>query len=256
MPMHSHVNKEAFLLAGRRKRVPAHSRLHRHTRRSAPSGTSIYNSRGMTLSAPLLPGHGTRWEDMNEASWHDHLCLVEHAYARLASEHEHVFVGGLSMGALLALALGHAHPKIAGLLVYSPALRAANKLLPLTILMRRFIPSVAKRGASDLFDPSAEDRLWHYDRDPVGGASQLWLLQRHVHAILPAVRPPALVVYSSGDRAIHPDSAPEVIRHIGSDDLAVLHLHGSGHNLLVDAERKVIFHRTDQFINRVLDNSK
>src|SRR2546423_12898802 len=58
---------------------------------------------GYTVSAPLLPGRGTKPSDMFNLSWEDWMSSALTAYDELASEHENVVVGGLSAGATMSL---------------------------------------------------------------------------------------------------------------------------------------------------------
>src|SRR5580698_9534302 len=54
--------------------------------------------KGLTVSLPRLPGHGTTWQDMSSTGWHDWFAEVDRAFTTLAGQCEEVFVFGLSMG--------------------------------------------------------------------------------------------------------------------------------------------------------------
>jgi carboxylesterase len=211
-----------------------------------PVGEHLH-ARGMTVSGPLLPGHGTQAEDLNRVRWQDWVAATEDALATLRQRCDVVFVGGLSMGALLAAHLGALHPGLAGLVLYSPALRTANRLLFLAPLLRGIVPFFPT-GGSDLTDPAASDCLWHYERYPVGGAAEMYRLQHLVRRELPDVIVPALVFYSAQDGSITPRSASLTHELLGSADKVLLTLLRSGHCLTVDAERDVVFRETWRFI--------
>src|ERR1700682_6066159 len=51
---------------------------------------------GYTVSAPLLPGRGTRPSDMFDLCWEDWMSSALAAYDDLARDHDQVVVGGLS----------------------------------------------------------------------------------------------------------------------------------------------------------------
>lgn len=73
---------------------------------------------GFAVEAPLLPGHGTTAEELATTGWSDYLSTAEALYKKLAARHEHVFVGGLCLGADLAGQLATMYPEsISGLLV-------------------------------------------------------------------------------------------------------------------------------------------
>jgi carboxylesterase len=209
-------------------------------------------ARGLHVLGPLLPGHGTVADDLNCVRWQDWVATAQEALARLRQRHRVVFVGGLSMGALVALHLAAARgTEIAGLLLYAPALRVANRMLPLTPLLRHLVAQFPASDSTDLTDPEAPMRLWHYATFPVAGAAQLYRLQRVVRRELGDIRTPALVFYSSQDGTIHPHSAPAVYAGLGSPIKEIVQLEHSGHCMTVDVEREAIFARSYAFIQRM-----
>ena len=77
---------------------------------------------GLTVRLPLLPGHGTRWQDANDTGWQDWYAAVERAYDEVAARCTTVFAGGLSMGGTLVTRLAEQKgDKIAGLVLVNPA---------------------------------------------------------------------------------------------------------------------------------------
>src|SRR5437762_1904854 len=77
-------------------------------------------AQGLVVHGVRLPGHGTRPEDLLTVTWRDWIAAAEAALAELAAEADPVFVGGLSMGALLTLYLGATTDRpLAGLIAMS-----------------------------------------------------------------------------------------------------------------------------------------
>ena len=212
-----------------------------------PVGEYLH-SKGVTVAGPLLPGHGTQAEDLNRVRWQEWAAALEGSLAALRRRCDVVFVGGLSMGALLAAHMAVRHPGLAGILFYSPALRTANRLLFLAPLLRRIVPFFPS-GKSDLADAGAVNCLWHYDRYPVGGAAELYRLQHLVRRDLSRIIVPALVVYSTRDGSIHPRSALQTYQRLGSTDKTLVTLLRSGHCLTVDVEQDVVLRETWRFIS-------
>ena len=60
---------------------------------------------GFTVRLPRLPGHGTRWQDLNATRWPDWYGEIERAFDALRGRCDQVFAGGLSMGGTLVLRL-------------------------------------------------------------------------------------------------------------------------------------------------------
>lgn len=205
-----------------------------------PLGEFLH-SHGASVAAPLLPGHGTEPEALNQVAWRDWVQVADEALATLLVAEQPTFVMGLSMGALVAAELAARHPELAGMVLISPAYKVANKLAPLAPLLRRLISSVPKSRESDLSDPSAERLLWHYPCWPTGGVAELWRLRGVVKQHLPQISVPALILVSSQDASIAADSGQAVYAALGSPDKELVRLHHSGHVMTVDVEQETVF---------------
>ena len=81
-----------------------------------------YINKDFSVSAPLLPGHGTTPQDLNTKKYMDWIDSVENAFQDLRSHCKNILVGGESMGAVLALYLAEKHSEITGIYLFSPAL--------------------------------------------------------------------------------------------------------------------------------------
>jgi carboxylesterase len=256
MARRSHLDPSAFYLPGGPLGV-----LLIHGFTGAPPEMRLLgndlHSRGMTVAAPLLPGHGTSVEEMNRSRWRDWTGCAEQALADLRSRCELVFVGGLSMGTLLTLYLAERHADLPGAMLYSPALKLADRRLALAPLAKYVVSSLPKGGNADqdLTDPGAAQHLWSYEENPVAAAAELLALKRAVQRRLARVTCPLLIVDSTRDRAIHPRSAQAVYDGVSTPAAykTLLTLHNCGHVLLVDSEWQVVAERTARFIYAHLD---
>jgi carboxylesterase len=251
MTRRSHLDPSAFYLPGGPLGV-----LLIHGFTGAPPEMRLLgdylHSRGMTVAAPLLPGHGTSVAEMNRSRWRDWTGCVEQALADLRGRCELVFVGGLSMGTLLTLYLAEQHADLPGAMLYSPALKVAERRLALAPLAKYVVSSLPK-GANadqDLTDPGAAQHLWSYEENPVAAAAELLALRRQVQRRLAQVACPLLIVHSTRDPAIHPASAQAVYDGVSTPaaDKTLLTLHNSGHVLLVDSEWQFVAGQTARFI--------
>ena len=68
-------------------------------------------SAGLTVAAPRLPGHGTRWQDLNATGWDDWYGEVERTFDDLRGRCDTVFAMGLSMGGMIAQTMAIEHPR-------------------------------------------------------------------------------------------------------------------------------------------------
>jgi carboxylesterase len=202
-------------------------------------------ARGLTVSAPLLPGHGTTPDDLARTTWQDWYGHIEGTCDGLRGKCEKVFVVGFSLGALLALHLAARH-EVSGLVALSPAVLVRDWRIHLVPLLRHVIKTMPKDPDpqhSDLTDKEALKGFWSYDVHPVSAAYQLYLLQKVVRPELGRIRTPTLIIYATRDMSIHPQSGPTLYNEIGSPDKEQLVLHNSGHGIVLDAEREVVFEK-------------
>jgi carboxylesterase len=247
MTRHAHLDPSPFFLAG----GPTGA-LMIHGFTSSPPEMRLVgdylHQRGLTVSGPLLPGHGTTVEDMNRCRWSDWTAHAGQALAELRDRCETVFVGGQSMGSLISLYLAAHHPDLRGAVLYSPALKVGNPLIHLAPILKHLVPDKPKSGRSDSVDPETHRRLWSYEAYPSFAAHELLKLTREVYRLLPRVTCPLLIIHSTRDRHIHPQSAQLTHERAGSADKELVTLHDSGHCLTVDGEWEFVARKTDEFI--------
>jgi carboxylesterase len=83
---------------------------------------------GFTVVCPLLPGHGTRWQDANATTEDDWYGALSAALDDLLTRCDAVVVAGLSMGGTLALRLAERRPDdVAGLVLVNPSLLTGRR---------------------------------------------------------------------------------------------------------------------------------
>lgn len=205
------------------------------------------HERGYTVSAPCLPGHGTTIEDANTKRWQDWTDHVDQALTDLEDKCEHVCVAGLSLGSLLTLYLAAHRSELAGAIAYSPAVMLADPRSRIVAVLKYLVRQLPK-SESYAVDPETASRLWSYDAWPAAAAHEVIKFSRQVKRDLPQVRCPSLLIHSTADPDIHPDSAQFTYDHIGAEDKELVTLHDCGHCITVDAEWKTVAERTCQFI--------
>ena len=88
---------------------------------SVRSLAEAFDVAGFEVELPLLPGHGTRVDDMMPTRWVDWSDAVEQAYQRLAARSSSVVVAGLSMGGTLTLWTALQHPEVVAAICVNPA---------------------------------------------------------------------------------------------------------------------------------------
>ena len=207
-------------------------------------------ARGMTVRCPLLTGHGRTEADLLRIHWQQWVSDAERELDNLRKRCNRVFVAGLSLGSLLTLWLGASYPHLDGLIAMASGVKVKSRLAPLTLLLRyflRFVPPSLTEG-DDLGDPDANQRIWCYDRLTMQAAAQFYLLQRRVLGALPTIRHPLLIFQGLRDPKVPAEAARLLYDRVASVDRTLVWLENSGHNLLVDGERKAVWAQSYDWI--------
>lgn len=204
---------------------------------------------GLTVALPLLPGHGTRWQDLQVTAWQDWYAAVEADFLRLRERCTHVFVVGLSMGGGLALWLAARHgPAVAGLVLVNPSVRRDDPRMALLPVLRHLLPTVSGiRG--DIAKPGVVEV--GYDRVPLHAAATLDQFWKALGPRLPQVTQPLLLLHSAQDHVVSPRNSALVRGRVSSDDVQDKLLEHSFHTATLDYDADAVFSDSMAFIRRL-----
>ncbi len=207
--------------------------------------------RGISTVGPRLPGHGTKWEDLEGTTWLDWEREAEAAMVDLAGRCASVIAVGLSMGGAMVLHLATKHPdKLKGVVAVNPDVRRPE--LALAPVLRLFTRTTKGVG-NDIKKPGQDEIV--YDRVPLKAAAQLGKFYRTVQRGLPSMRLPLLVFSSPEDHVAKPSNSRYVIQHVGSAQKDLVTLANSYHVATLDYDAELIFERTLRFASTVAQNA-
>ncbi|MCJ7695582.1 MAG: alpha/beta fold hydrolase, partial [Anaerolineaceae bacterium] len=194
---------------------------------------------GFTISAPLLPGHGTHPKDLNRVSWRDWVDCGEKYLAELQKRCSRILVGGESMGALVALHLAANHPEIDAVTVAAPALEVSG--MNLASLIAPFKKWLVK--------PVKEDGLaWKgYNVYPLKGAVEFYKFQKVVKKTLQKITQPILMFTGGLDATITPGCADLLLNHVSSKVKIHHKMQDSSHCIYLDKENEQVCKITKAF---------
>jgi len=204
---------------------------------------------GLGVSVPRLPGHGTRWQDLNRTGWSDWYAEVERAFEKLRADVDEVVVAGLSLGGALALRLAADRGReVAGVVVVNPAVATERKDVLALPVLKHLVPSL--RGiASDIKKGGVEEVA--YPRTPLRATHSMMAGWRTLRADLPRVTQPLLMFLSAEDHVVDPSSARVVRARVSSRDLTERVLENSYHVATLDHDAPRLFEESAQFVRRV-----
>lgn len=242
---------EGFILKGSANGVLLFHGFTATTLEVRPLAEFIHKQTGATVSAPLLPGHGTSPRDLSTCHYQDWLQAAEDAYAAIRQTSSTVIVGGESMGGLLALYLAAKFPEINSLLLFAPALITPG-LLQARLLKWILFGSPKK----NLEKPQVGFLPWQgYRINPLNAVVELGKLQSTVRNLLPKVTHPTLIFQGDQDETIDPIGSKIIYKTITSANRQLIDVENCGHCILLDVQYPHIYQTALQFIRQIQPSS-
>lgn len=198
---------------------------------------------GFAVALPLLPGHGTTWQDMSTKRWQAWYQAFEESFLKLSDRCDAVFVAGLSMGGTLALRVAE-HHSVAGVAVVNPGLTFSDPRARYARALKYLIKSTPAIG-NDIKLPGVSEGA--YSRTPTASVHQLAMLFADTTAHLHQISAPTMVFRSTEDHVV-PDSSMTALRAgLSGAPLEVVSLENSYHVATLDNDSPLIFSRSAQF---------
>ena len=232
---------------------------------------------GYTVYLPYLPGYGDdgRGRKRLVTPWRDWLDQALHTFDQIRAGHAQVAVGGLCMGATLALQVAAQRPReVAAVIALSVTLWHDGWALP---WYTAFLPLAA------LAPFSLRARFYHREGPPYGvkdermrawiaremnntqssmaGAATLTfasLLEARrlflaTRALLPRVEAPTLIVHAVEDEMSSPRNAEYLARKVGARLTRLVMLRDSYHMITLDQEKDRVLAETRDFLTLALE---
>jgi carboxylesterase len=204
---------------------------------------------GLTVRVPRLPGHGSRWQDMNLTTWEDWYSEVERNFLILKQSCDKIFVFGLSMGGSLTLRLAEMHgDEIAGIVLVNPAVHSERPDRHLLPAISRVIGSFP--GISNDIKKSGQDEV-AYSKIPLKAAHSLSKLWKIIKSDISLVTQPLLLFRSEEDHVVEPSNAEWILKHVSSTDKVEVVLKDSFHVATLDNDAPLIESLSADFIQRL-----
>jgi carboxylesterase len=213
------------------------------------------NRQGYTCLGVRLSGHATNPVDMIRSRYTDWMASVEDGYHLLRGGTDKVFLVELSMGGVLSLLMS-TKLDVMGVIAMSTPSRLPTDypiwLLKLISLVMRYRPKTKEPPGSGWFDKSAYAEHISYSENPVRSSAELKKLILEMHAALPRVNVPILLMHSKDETYIVPEHMEQIYMElVNALDKTKLYIAGSGHVLPRDVARDEVFKSALEFILRV-----
>jgi len=231
------------------------------------------NRNEFTVYGMQLAGHCGDEADLLATGRQDWYRSVVAAAEKLRGEVDHLFVAGLSMGALLALKLAADRPEMVdGLGLYGttfsydgwtiPWIGKLSFMLPLVVSLgfgrnQKFHECfpygikderIRQRIAGSML--SGDSAAAGLPGNPWPSLAEFYRLSWRVRRMLPDVRTPCLVMHAKEDDVASLRNVQVLVRGVKGPVETVL-LENSYHMITVDQERNLVIERTTRFFNEV-----
>lgn len=233
------------------------------------------HKQGFTVYAVQLAGHCGTQDDLLATRWQDWYASVEAGADRLLPRVDRLVVGGLSMGAVLSLALAQRRPQqVAGVCALSTIFRYDGWSMPFytragTFLLPLFKALGIGRNRCFMEQPpygikdetlrrrivaqmqSGDSAAAGLPGNPWWSVIEMQRLSSHVLGHLGDVRAPCLVVHAREDDVSTPSNAEDIVRGVTHAPVELVMLDNSYHMITIDRDRRTVIARTADFVQRI-----
>ena len=227
-------------------------------------GQFLYNN-GYDVYAHCLPGHGDNFEEIYTVTYKDWLEFAFTNFRNLRAKYDNVFVSGLCLGAVLALATAiEFKNEVAGIISLSTTLFLDGWRLPwykilipvgLSTILRFYYnyPECEPHGIKNIKTRNVVKKLLAkgevgMNDFPMTGFYELLKLSKYVRKRLKSLFTPILIIHSQEDDITSVKSAKVTYESISSPDKELIILYDSYHMVLYDNEKEFVFNKVFEFI--------
>lgn len=203
-------------------------------------------SKGYSVRVPLLPGHGTKPEDLNEVKWQEWPAKVQSELEKLFEICDQVFIAGLSMGGGTSLYIAEENnDRLSGIILVNPMIHIPFISAPVGYLLSRFQKLRTSVG-NDIKRPGITEH--GYDSLPTRGIHQLLIMLKLTRKNLNKVTIPVQLFHSVEDHTLPVSNTEIILAGVSSTNKSRIELVNSYHVATLDHDQELIFANSLTFI--------
>jgi len=205
------------------------------------------NDYGYSVHCVNVAGHGTYPQELLRTSFEDMIDKAEYDFEGLKKFYDKVYVGGLSLGGSLSLALAARRSDVAGIIPCS----APIWMLPGNFVTDSYPPEQVwfhrdMGGKVDLY-------RWyhiHYEEIAIRVFRELSNLMEHLRTegVLEKITCPTLVIQAKNDAMADPRSCHYIMEHISSTKKKLYNPDEGEHNIVLTEGRHDAFREVGAFL--------
>ena len=224
------------------------------------------HSIGYDVFANCLPGHGDKVNEINTVKYTDWLNFAFEQYEYLSTLYDEVYVSGLCLGAVLAIAVAQKYKNVKGIIALSTTLFLDGWRLPwysfllpigLTTLLRFYYtyPECDPYGIKNIKTRNIIKKLLEkgnvgMNDFPMTCIYELFKLSKYVRnkALLREIVAPILLIHSKEDDLTSAKSSKIIFKNITSNNKKLIILNNSYHMVLYDNQKDFVYECVKEFL--------
>ena len=231
------------------------------------------HANGFDVFAYCLPGHGEDTCNIRCVSYDDWIEFAQEKFLFLKKKYKKVFLGGLCLGAVLALVLAQKHKlEVAGVISLSTTLFLVGWTMPwynfmmplgLNTLIRYYytFPEREPYGIKNIKKRRSIQKIMGkntiaMDNYPLSCVYELLKLSKLARKNMKEVISPILIIHSKEDDLTSVKSAKFVYNNISSNCKQFFILDNSYHLMLYDNDKDFVFDKSVEFLNTLKQNEE
>lgn len=231
------------------------------------------HANGYDVFAYCLPGHGEDTCNIRCVSYDDWIEFAQEKFLFLKKKYKKVFLGGLCLGAVLALVLAQKHKlEVAGVISLSTTLFLDGWTMPwynfmmplgLNTLIRYYytFPEREPYGIKNIKKRRSIQKIMGkntiaMDNYPLSCVYELLKLSKLARKNMQEVISPILIMHSKDDDLTSVKSAKFVYNNINSAKKELFILNDSYHLMLYDNDKDFVFDKSVEFLNQLKQNKE
>lgn len=213
---------------------------------------------GYRVAIPLLPGHGTNWQDLLTVDHNDWLNKARKAFHFLQTEYpgRQIFLAGHSLGGSIALKLASEFEvrgvaALAAPIRYRWYFRLGIKFLRHTPIK---IPYEEFHFIDEQFLEHPGVKYIQKNYSVISGSilGQIFDLLAETYEVLVDLTCPLALIYARQDRTVPAYHVKAIVSNVGSNMIEINWLDNSGHIMVIDADRELVNQKVRKFIKEVI----
>lgn len=206
---------------------------------SAPAALEVMAKylfeKGINVYLVRLRGHGTDPRALKEVKYEEWESEFERAFTAMRQVCDKVFIGGFSIGGVLAL-LHAAKYQVDGVIVVNTALKLNNLRVEYVVTtlnaFNEMIEYLHARGIKEWIENPSEIFDFNYPKHPLSAVGEIEKLMDKTRKVLFQINDPILIIHGDHDPVVNIKSAHMIYERVSSPKKELVFIPSRYHNIL------------------------